>query len=345
MMIRPVEIAGGGLAGLALGLALRRRDVPVVLHERGAYPRHRVCGEFIRGLDERTIQELELAPLLARAQRHHQVAWFWRDKPLRIQRLTAPAFALSRHELDATLAAAFSASLRNTQDSGALRTNSTAPLAAREGRVLACGRMTAPRSRWIGLKIHLRNLPLARGLEMHLGRNAYVGLCALPDGVVNLCGLFPRPRPTADSSAIVDRALRDAGLNTLADRVAAASPREGSFCAVAGLVFGEPRGASDSPRIGDALGMIPPFTGNGMAIAFASAAAAVEPLAIWSRGGASWGDTVAELQRRMHRRFGPRVTLARACHPLLLAPTPQWLAARAAAQRALPLNTLTRVFS
>ena len=59
---RGVEIVGGGLAGLSLGLALRRAGVPVTLHEAGEYPRHRVCGEFIAGLDERTRARLGLDP-------------------------------------------------------------------------------------------------------------------------------------------------------------------------------------------------------------------------------------------------------------------------------------------
>ena len=42
--MRQITIAGGGLAGLSLGVALRRADVPVVLHEAGRYPRHRATG-------------------------------------------------------------------------------------------------------------------------------------------------------------------------------------------------------------------------------------------------------------------------------------------------------------
>ena len=38
---QPVEIIGGGLAGLALGLALQRRGVPVMVFEAHDYPRHR----------------------------------------------------------------------------------------------------------------------------------------------------------------------------------------------------------------------------------------------------------------------------------------------------------------
>src|SRR5580693_8216081 len=46
---KPITIVGGGLAGLALGIGLRQRDVPATIWEAGHYPRHRVCGEFISG--------------------------------------------------------------------------------------------------------------------------------------------------------------------------------------------------------------------------------------------------------------------------------------------------------
>ena len=46
----PISIAGGGLAGLSLGIALQSRGVSVTLHEASTYPRHRVCGEFISGV-------------------------------------------------------------------------------------------------------------------------------------------------------------------------------------------------------------------------------------------------------------------------------------------------------
>ena len=45
-----LTIAGGGLAGLSLGIALRSRGVPVRVIEAASYPRHRVCGEFISAI-------------------------------------------------------------------------------------------------------------------------------------------------------------------------------------------------------------------------------------------------------------------------------------------------------
>ncbi|HEY9249893.1 MAG TPA: FAD-dependent monooxygenase, partial [Rariglobus sp.] len=105
--LQPVEIIGGGLAGLSLGLALRRAGVPVALVEAGGYPRHRVCGEFITGLDADTIGRLGLAAFLTAAIPHREVAWFWHERRLCRQTLPHPALALSRHALDHSLACAF----------------------------------------------------------------------------------------------------------------------------------------------------------------------------------------------------------------------------------------------
>jgi 2-polyprenyl-6-methoxyphenol hydroxylase-like FAD-dependent oxidoreductase len=46
---RPIQIIGGGLAGLTLGIALRKKEIPATVFEAGNYPRHRVCGEFVSG--------------------------------------------------------------------------------------------------------------------------------------------------------------------------------------------------------------------------------------------------------------------------------------------------------
>jgi len=41
--MKTLTIAGGGIAGLALGIALRGRSIPVRVFEAAAFPRHRVC--------------------------------------------------------------------------------------------------------------------------------------------------------------------------------------------------------------------------------------------------------------------------------------------------------------
>src|SRR4051812_973813 len=42
-----VIVIGGGLAGLSLALDLKKRGHNIALIEKGNYPRHKVCGEYI----------------------------------------------------------------------------------------------------------------------------------------------------------------------------------------------------------------------------------------------------------------------------------------------------------
>jgi flavin-dependent dehydrogenase len=343
--VQPVEIIGGGLAGLALGLALRHAAIPVTVHEAGDYPRHRVCGEFIAGLDPETIDRLGIATLLADALRHTEVAWFQRQTLQRRQTLPAPALAIGRHVLDQRLAAAF------VTAGGDLRTRSRTELvAAPPGRVFTQGRRAVSGAAWLGLKCHARGLALTAPLELHLGAHAYVGLCELAGGRVNVSGLFrQRNGLVLDRATALPAYLRSAGLDTLADRLAASEIDPDSRCAVAGLAFGlarQPAAAATAPRrlvLGDAAALIPPFTGNGMAMALQSAALAVDPLIAWSHGKAGWAATVARIDRLVRARFRVRLAAAALLHPALLRPLGQRALTSAARHRLIPLNPLYHI--
>ena len=336
---RPVDIVGGGVAGLGLGLALRRAGVPVTVFEAHHYPRHRVCGEFIAGLDPATVTRLGLEPLLRDALRLRQVTWFRGGLPVRRQRLPTPALGLSRHTLDTRLAEAFVAA------GGDLRTGIRVPSdPAPAGRVFALGRRRQP-SPWLGLKVHARGLRLDGDLEVHLGGRAYVGLSGIEDGRVNVCGLFRRQagatgEATPAGPALLRWYLEGAGLGPLARRLQAADLDDHSFCAVAALSFQPAPPARDRICLGDSLAMTPPFTGNGMAMALQSAALAAEPLQAWAAGTRTWVDTVDKVNRRLWRRFRARLFSARLLHPFLLEGRLQsWLTAASRA-RLLPLRPL-----
>lgn len=318
--MRPVEIVGGGLAGLSLGLALRRAGVPVTVREAGDYPRQRVCGEFITGLSPATVAWLGMKEILAGARPHREVAWIHRGRVVLRHDLPATAWAISRYELDARLAEAF------RRAGGHLVTRIRADATARPGRVNATGRRRTGEP-WVGLKRHVRGLALVCGLELHLGRHAYVGLCALPGGEVNVCGLFRRQHgPGPGRADALAGHLRGAGLPELAGRLAAAETCAGSEAAVAGLAFGRGPDAPGEIALGDAQCLLPPFFGNGMAAAFQMAQAALAPLERWARRDAEWDETCAAVRRDLRRRLRVRTTLGRALHAVLLSPVRQrWL--------------------
>lgn len=335
--MRPIEIIGGGLAGLSLGLALRRADVPVTLSEAGGYPRHRVCGETITGLSDATIERLGLRPFLHDALLHHQAAWFIDGRLARQQRLPSPARALSRHALDARLARAF------VVTGGELLTQTrVAEGKPRAGSIFTTGRRRSP-SPWLGLKIHAHRLPLHCDLEVHLGAEAYIGLTQVEDGRVNVCGLFRRRELSAKGPALILAYLRAVDLSALADRLAGADFDVASFAAMAAVDFDQHVVATECVALGDACAMIPPFTGNGMAMAFQSAEAALDPLLAYAHGTSEWPETCHAIQSALRQRFRLRLAAADLLHPFLLQPPRQRWLTRLARVNLLPLRPLYAV--
>jgi flavin-dependent dehydrogenase len=334
---QPIEIIGGGLAGLSLGLALRHAGVPVTLYEAGGYPRHRVCGEFITGLSDATVTRLGLESFLHDALRHHEIAWFQGGLLVRRQHLPSPARALSRHRLDARLAEALVAA------GGSLVTHTRVPVGpAKAGTVLTTGRRRTD-SPWLGLKIHALDLPLKCELELHLGAETYIGLTRVENGRTNVCGLFRRRELAGPGPALILAYLRAAKLTALADRLAEVNLDAKSFCAVAAVGFDPHVPASSRLALGDACAAIPPFTGNGMAMALQSAEVALDPLLAYARGDAEWPETSAAIQTALQHRFRLRLAAADVLHPFLLQPVRQRWLTRLSRAHLLPLRPLYSV--
>jgi len=318
-MAKPITIVGGGLAGLALGIGLRRQGVPVTIYEAGHYPRHRVCGEFVSGRGQQFLERLGLGQLLAAAGAvpARTVAFFSTNQASPVRSLPFPALCLSRWQMDARLAEAFR-SLGGELHEGR-RANASA---AGEGWVRANGRRLASDSaepRWFGLKIHARNVPLGADLEMHVSSRGYVGLCRVEHGEVNVCGLFRRDPADASAPTAGRQLLLGLPGSLLQQRLSGAEFDEASFCAVAGLSLAPVRAAvRPEVCVGDALTMIPPVTGNGMSMSFESAEIALGPLTEWSRGAGTWLEAQCAIARQCDQRFARRLFWARQVQTLIL---------------------------
>lgn len=321
MEAKPITIVGGGLAGLTLGIGLRQRNVPVVIRERGRYPRHRVCGEFTSGRGQASLQRLGLDELFRRAGavQAKTAAFFSGRTRSPVRRLPKPALCLSRYLMDELLAVEF------VRLGGNLRVNDKwLEEESGPGYVRASGRRIQPVEdgwRWFGAKAHADQVELEADLEMHLAENGYVGLCRLNGGQVNICGLF-RSRPGIGGPARNPLALlRGAPSSQLHRRLARAGFDEGSVCSVAGLSLG-PRCAREHPdcSIGDAMTMIPPVTGNGMSMAFESAELAIEPLAAYSCGELSWERARAHIAQCLDGAFTRRLAWAKFLQWMIFSP-------------------------
>ncbi len=317
-----IQIVGGGLAGLSLGILLRQQGVPVAVFEAGTYPRHRVCGEFICGEGLRVLGEAgAINRLLDMGARWCSSAAFLRgSRSSGVWRLPKKAFCVSRYTLDAVLAGILA------DLGGELLTDTryTRPVNS-PGTVRASGRVLqkgAEARQWIGLKAHLRGAPGIDHLQMHRTRHGYVGVSPIENGGLNVCGLFNlaqvRNRP-ADLHATFLGGESGSALHHL---VHSGDLDPSTFCSVSGFTL-EPAlhsGPDDEFRIGDAASMIPPFTGNGMSIAFESAAGAASVLASFSRGEISWEEALVRHRGDMNRGLRRRLSWASRLHQLMFLP-------------------------
>lgn len=330
--MKPITIVGGGLAGLVLGIGLRRRGVPVRVIEAGHYPRHRVCGEFMSGRGPALLAEMDLEEkIMAAGVCEAGTATFFSPSVNGIARpLPQPALCVSRYILDDLLAREFQ------RLGGTLCQQQRWRDGFGDGVVRATGRRQAEGAnkwRWFGLKAHARGVRLGADLELHVAPQGYVGLCRLIGGVVNVCGLFRSREVVPGLGRTWREWLSGPARSALRERMASAELLPETFCSVAGLQPIPERIVDRSEcRVGDAITMIPPFTGNGMSMAIESGVAATAPVASYSAGSWSWAETCEETARGCERRFSKRLwwsaCLQRALfHPKIADPM-IWLGSR-----------------
>ncbi len=341
MTLKPIHIVGGGLAGLSLGIALRRREIPATIWEAGHYPRHRVCGEFISGRGLRVLRELGLYEGLTSAGAIHarNARFFFGDAASPVRPVAPPAVCFSRYKMDALLARNFQACGGELRQNAARRERCFG-----EGTVRATGRRVQPVTggwRWFGLKVHAGNVPLTADLEMHCVPGQYVGVARIEDDKVNICGLFRRPAGESVSARSVRDLLRGSPGSLLERRLEHAVCDESSFCTVAGLHLAPQRATRrEECCIGDALTMIPPATGNGMSMAFEAAAIAAGPLEAYSRDAVSWQQACGMIARSCDQVFSRRLRWAGALQQLLFMPCMSGTMGRLVLNSAWVWNTL-----
>jgi flavin-dependent dehydrogenase len=293
-------IVGGGPAGSATasGLAALSRDV--VLIERTAKPHNKVCGEFLSVETQVQLRRLGVDPSALGAVPIEQVAVYSSRRSV-TSALPFRALSLSRYRLDHAL-------LQCAQSSGArLKRNvavkSVTPSGAGwnvhcdDGETISCRHLVLATGKLglrgvddardgslVGLKMHLRLSPAVRRtlegkVELFFLDGSYIGLELIEDGIANLCFVMPRATvaPLGSGWPALHAHLASS-LPSLTERLAGANPLWDKplavVCPTGGHLHRE-RGTAVY-RVGDRLAHIPPFTGDGLAIALASAALAVE---------------------------------------------------------------------
>jgi flavin-dependent dehydrogenase len=262
--------------------------------DKSAFPRHKVCGEFISP---------EAAPLLSRLGVTVTGARIERvrlhiGRRSQTWRLPEPALGISRYRLDQAL-------LARAVELGAELRRETASA----GHIVAAGRRPRPagRPRLFGFKAHFAG-PADDALDLFIRPDLYAGVCQVENGTVNVCGVIREDRLRAcgfDPQALIAEWTR--GLTRSMD-----------WLFTGPLEFGAISAAPGAYRAGDALGFIDPFTGTGILAALWTG--------IEAGRAAARGTRVNQYEARCRRAFARQYRVAGLLRAMTGVRLTEWLA-------------------
>ena len=346
-----VAIIGAGLGGVTAAIALARRGARVALIERAAFPRHKVCGEFLSPEISAVFSRIGASENIAAAQpkivtQARIVAGASTRETLSMN-VSGAALAISRFRLDEVL-------LETARENGAQIFAETRVLAIQDCekrdddetrfRLQLRGAAEAVSARFvidasgrgaqfhdekqnknvprhIGLKAHFRGVALEEGVvELHPFRGGYCGLVRVENDLCNAC-LLSRydalegrsPHEFWDFLQRTNRALaaRMRGAAPCFDWLATGNVTFGSAQPMSGGVF----------NCGDAAGFIHPLTGDGMAMAARSGELCAAVLGAALRGDLTDAQAAELYAAAWHREFDARLSVAAKLQPLLIHPS------------------------
>jgi flavin-dependent dehydrogenase len=293
-----VIVVGAGPAGSAAAITAARRGARVLLLEKGRFPRHKVCGEFVSPEVVPLLAELLSAPsentILQSAPQIREARLFIGENTLAVG-VYPPGLAISRYELDYGLwHAAKSArveshdqvtaqTIRRRDDSfevstsgGVVRGTTVIDAAGRWPGQLRDQPNGVAREPWIGLKAHYSS-ETSSSVDLYIFRGGYCGVQAVGRSLINVCAMVrPDVATTLEQVFAIEPRLWK--------RSSAWEPSSQAF-ATAPIVFHAPMPESGGiVRVGDAAGFIDPFVGDGISLALRSGCLAARCLEEVCRG-------------------------------------------------------------
>lgn len=177
-------------------------------------------------------------------------------------------------------------------------------------------------TRSVGVKRHYSGLSMPCQVALFLFEGGYAGINPVEGGRANLCLLVEEETFRAVGGTVEGMIAAAAAANeALGEQLAGAHPLEETTCTVAAVNTESPACPWQGlPRLGDAAVMLPPFCGDGMAMALRGAQLCVDGADAYLRGDCTLDEWAAHYTAAWRAEFAPRVRLARRLQRLLMMP-------------------------
>jgi menaquinone-9 beta-reductase len=290
-----IAIVGGGLAGLSAALLLKKQGFDVVVIEKGDYPSHKVCGEYISYEAWPFLQQLGIDPVVLQLPRLKRLRVSAPNGKVLESELSVGAYGISRYLLDHLLyqkciengIKVYTNTKVNTITfENELHQISTGDfIFESKDCIAAYGKrsnldvnmkrpfiVNASAKNYVGIKYHIKTNIENDVIELHNFKNGYCGISRVEEDRVCLCYL-------TDAANLK---LYKGDIKKMETEILMKNPFLKKYFTESEFLYSEPLVISNVSflekqavenhifMLGDAAGLIAPLCGNGMSIAFNS---------------------------------------------------------------------------
>lgn len=321
-----LAIIGGGPAGASTAISAAREGAKVLLLERGRFPRHKVCGEFVSAESLGLLNDLldpQNAALIQDAVRIPRARIFLDGRTLQAA-VDPPAASIARFDLDAALwhsavssgvEARQQVTVQSVAGAGPFRIVTAGEELEARALVNASGRWSnlnltpaengKRREKWLGLKAHFAEPVSESSVDLYFFEGGYCGvqpvvLTTDQSGAARVnASAMVRADVASSLSEVFTRnpSLRERSRNwTLVSDPVTTSP----------LIFRDPQPERDGILMaGDAAGFVDPFVGDGISLALRSGSLAAQCLKPFFAGQASLPNAVRHYRQAYQASLMP----------------------------------------
>jgi flavin-dependent dehydrogenase len=321
-------VIGAGPAGTSAAISAAQNGARVLLLERGRFPRHKVCGEFV------SAESLEFLSNLLGAKQKRSLDGAIRIPHTRIfldgrtvqTSIDPPAASFARFDLDIALwqsAEALGVDARaqvtvnkiDQKNNATFVVNTSAGDFESKAVVNATGRWSnlttkpaengSARMKWLGVKGHFSGPSHGKSVDLYFFEGGYCGVQP-----VDLVEDSPsRNRVNACAMVRADIAISLAEVFT---KHPALHERTRNWQGLSNpvstspLIFRKPQPVLDGIlMVGDAAAFIDPFVGDGISLALRSGGLAAECLLPFLKGSSSLKNATQTHEQAYEQKFGP----------------------------------------